>query len=121
MSLCLLQWCPYHLQTTPLYDISNTPLQQEDEDELVRRKQAQEEQPVDVLTIPDSPPLSVSRSHFRPYPFPQSRIQTTTSNGTVVVDVDEDYAWADDDPDEDLAAWNLKVLLEEEAEEGEHH
>ncbi|KAJ3477680.1 hypothetical protein NLI96_g10297 [Meripilus lineatus] len=93
----------------------------EDEDELVRRKQAQEEQPVDVLTIPDSPPLSVSRSHFRPYPFPQSRIQTTTSNGTVVVDVDEDYAWADDDPDEDLAAWNLKVLLEEEAEEGEHH
>ena len=27
---------------------------------------------------------------------------------------DEDIAWADDDPDDDIAGWKLKILMEEE-------
>ena len=29
---------------------------------------------------------------------------------------DEDIAWADDEPDDDLAGWKLKIIMEDENE-----
>ena len=78
---------------------------------MVLRKQKQEEEPVDILTMPDSP------ARFRPQPLPHAR--SHNENG-VMVEEDEDYSWADDEPDEDNAGWSLKVILEEEADDGDH-
>ncbi len=77
---------------------------------MVLRKQKREEEPVDILILPDSP------ARFRPQPLPLAR---SHENGPGV-DEDEDYAWADDELDDDNAGWRLKILLEEEADDGDH-
>ena len=77
---------------------------------MTLRKQKQEEEPVDIFTVPGSP------ARFRPQPLPHAWLPTENGTGA---DEDEDHAWADDEPDDDNAGWSLKVLLEDEADEAD--
>lgn len=68
---------------------------QEDEAEQLKRKRAAEEQDVDV-TLDTTEPADEARY--------------SVNYGMD----DEDVAWADDEPDDDLPGWRLKVIMEDE-------
>lgn len=62
---------------------------------MMRRKQIQEEQEVDILSI---------------------EVEKRGDYWAWNADEDEDIAWADDEPDDDLAGWKLKIIMEDENE-----
>ena len=72
---------------------------QEDEAEILKRKQAAEEEDVDI-NMSVEPDETVNGFEWRP-------------SG---VDEQEDFAWADDEPDDDAPGWRMKVLMEDENE-----
>ena len=71
-------------------------MEQEDEDEMARRKMREEDAVVDIdgLGDGDGPYLQDATKHSEPN--------------------DEDALWAEDEPDEDDPKWKLKVLIVEE-------
>ncbi|KAL4241320.1 Retinoblastoma-binding protein 5/Swd1 [Abortiporus biennis] len=97
----------------------------EDESTLKLRKQIQEEQPVDIFsfssTSSTSPSISIPTSTTikptttTPPPPPQLQSQDNYPPGGMGAgEEDEDYIWADQEPDDDLPGWRLKVLMEDE-------
>ncbi|KAK7471097.1 chromatin binding protein [Stygiomarasmius scandens] len=66
----------------------------EDEEEMLKRKMKAEEEEVDIDTVTEDP----SRS----------------KNQIVSQGDDEDLDWADEDPDEDVAGWTMRIIMEEE-------
>lgn len=83
-----------------------------------------EEEPVDIFSFDDSsasPPKQLilngtSTPHLNPlqshtHLHPQ---HDQINSGSRSRDEDEDYIWADEDPDDDMPGWRLKVLMEED-------
>lgn len=68
---------------------------QEDESELAQRKQIAEEEEVDITGIEQEKKGDYWKWN---------------------ADDDEDIAWADEEPDDDMAGWKFKILMEEETE-----
>jgi COMPASS component SWD1 len=103
---------------------------QEDESEIAQRKTKEEEQFIDIggdgdegreqaAPVPlSSARQSISRSQSQratpapgtPVPVPGS----VTGNGEAA---GEDLTWAEDDPDDDLSGWKLKIVLEDERDQ----
>ena len=61
---------------------------------MAERKMKQEEEEVDILTGKDAEEEVVEHSRV---------------NGD-----EEDIAWADDEPDEDVRDWKMKIVMEDE-------
>ena len=76
---------------------------QEDEAEQLARKQAAEEQFIDIG--------EVTPVHTRAPSAPPSNMYSNAYSGP---GAEEDAAWADEEPDEDMAGWQLKVLIDED-------
>lgn len=70
---------------------------QEDESEIARRKMKQEEEEVDVEEIQDEDANS------------KQTLQHFGEN-------DEEACWADEDPDDDMRGWKMKLVIEEDVE-----
>ncbi|KAF5357657.1 hypothetical protein D9758_007441 [Tetrapyrgos nigripes] len=66
----------------------------EDEEEMLKRKMKAEEEEIDIDTVIED----TSR--------PSNKLQ---AHGD-----DEDLAWADGDPDEDIAGWTMKIVMDDE-------
>jgi COMPASS component SWD1 len=60
---------------------------------LAERKMKQEEEEVDILTGNDA----------------EEVVEHPRVNGD-----EEDIAWADDEPDEDVRGWKMKIVMEDE-------
>lgn len=60
---------------------------------LAERKMKQEEEEVDILTGNDA----------------EEVVENPRVNGD-----EEDIAWADDEPDEDIRGWKMKIVMEDE-------
>lgn len=60
---------------------------------LAERKMKQEEEEVDILTGNDA----------------EEVVENPRVNGD-----EEDVAWADDEPDEDVRGWKMKIVMEDE-------
>lgn len=71
---------------------------QEDIKETARRKMLQEEDDVDVYGMD---------------PDPRHDSYAGANAGG-----DEDFAWADDEPDDDVGGWKMKLVVEDESELG---
>ena len=67
---------------------------QEDEAELARRKMKAEEDKVDVIGIAED--------------MYEHNASAAGWNG----DQDEDILWADEEPDDDIRDWNMKIVME---------
>jgi COMPASS component SWD1 len=67
---------------------------QEDENVLAERKMKQEEEEVDILAGKDAEEEIID--HPR------------------VSGDEDDFAWADDEPDEDMRGWQMKIMMEDE-------
>jgi COMPASS component SWD1 len=82
-------------------------IQQEDEEEVLKRRLKQEEEGVDIDTVPENQKVAPSRDPWSEQP-----------NGTGGVNGigDVDRAWADDDPDDDTVDCALKVIIEGQEE-----
>lgn len=61
---------------------------------LAERKMKQEEEEVDILTGKDAE---------------EGIVEHPRVNGD-----EEDFAWADDEPDEDVRGWTMKIMMEDE-------
>ena len=80
-----------------------------------------EERPVDIFGFDESessvskPTLNGSSTPLFNHSHQHTHPQHDQINGNSKVrDEDEDYLWADDDPDDDLAGWRLRILIEED-------
>ena len=62
----------------------------------------QEEESVD---IDDPPPLSAVEPNANPLP------EYAGLNGVLSAELDEDALWAEEEPDEDVRGWKLKVIV----------
>lgn len=91
---------------------------QEDESDIALRKAKEEEQLVDIDED------SADEAIFEPTPVlglsrPQSQ-RATPAPGTpvpmngIVEAGDEDAAWAEEDPDDDLTGWKVKIVMEDD-------
>ena len=60
---------------------------------LAERKMKQEEEEVDIFTGNDA----------------EEVVEHPRVNGD-----EEDFAWADDEPDEDVRGWKMKIVMEDE-------
>lgn len=79
-------------------------VRQEDESEILARKMKQEEEAVDICTMDD--PLSISALE----PNANQAAEHVGLNG-VSTELDEDALWADEEPDEDVRGWKLKIIV----------
>ncbi|KAF7331669.1 WD-REPEATS-REGION domain-containing protein [Mycena kentingensis (nom. inval.)] len=71
-------------------------IEREDEADMIRRKMREEDEVVDVDTVPVTKPREV-------------QMHGVGLN-------DEDLAWADEDPDEDIEDWTMQPVMEDEWE-----
>jgi COMPASS component SWD1 len=67
---------------------------QEDESVLAERKMKQEEEVVDILGGKDAG---------------EEIVDHPRGNGD-----EDDFSWADDEPDEDIRGWRMKIVMEDE-------
>lgn len=64
-----------------------------------------EEESVDISTIDD--PLSLSAAEPNATQLPEH----VGLNGVLSAELDEDALWADEEPDEDVRGWKLKIIV----------
>lgn len=67
---------------------------QEDEEEMAKRKMKEEEQEVDIAGVDGG----------------GAQPNGVRING----EHDEDILWADEEPDEDMEGWKMKILIEDD-------
>jgi len=115
-----------------LYEEKEDEFDIEDTETLLHRTDRAQEQAVDIFTLPDPElePSSFHITHFKsvaaatldsgrlpPLPAGEKMVVNTSNSGNGGV-VDDDFSWADEDPDDDLVGWKMKVILEEEETNG---
>lgn len=88
---------------------------------MAQRKMKEEEQVIDIegdsgdeAVVVPTPVIGLSRPQSqRATPAPGTPAPgVITTNG--VDGLDEDLAWADEDPDDDVSGWKLKIVMEDE-------
>jgi len=107
-----------------LYEEREDEFDIEDSQTILQRTHLAQDQPVDIVTLPDpeNEPQPFHITHFKPSPTKNlvnghGNVNNGDVNGMAIL-VDEDFAWADEDPDDDVEGWKMKVLMEEDEGDG---
>jgi len=74
----------------------------EDESELQRRKMKQEEEPIDIDRMEDIVQMIPESNGYG---------QPAAAGLHETAETDEDALWADEEPDDDMRGWKMKVVI----------